>query len=95
MSDTWISVSYRAASLDNVLLKFIPIFFYEGCGRHGGGIAKWTDRIAHNVAADIENEVHVALVTVTMLDAVKNFFHPVTTFPARAALAARFMGIET
>ena len=95
MSNTWVSVSYRAASIDNVLLKFIPIFFYKGCGRHGGGIAKWTDRITHDVAADVENEIHVAFIALAVLDAPEDFFHPVATLAARAALAARFMSIET
>ena len=89
------SVSYRAASLDNVLLKFIPVFLYEGCGRHSRGIAKRTDRITHNVAADVENDIHVAFVAVSMFDTMEDFLHPVATLSARAALATRFMSIKT
>src|SRR5688572_17492638 len=38
-----LNICYRAASVDNVLLKFVPIFFYEGRRRHRRGIAKRTD----------------------------------------------------
>ena len=75
--------------------EFVPIFFYERCGRHGGGIAKGTDRITHDIAADVENEIHIAFIALPVLDAPEDLFHPVTTFAARAALAARFVSIET
>jgi hypothetical protein len=89
------SCPYRAASVDNVLRKFIPIFFYEGRGRHGRGIAKRTDGITHNVAADVENQIHIVFVALAMLDAVKNFFHPVAALAAGTALPAGFMSIKT
>ena len=67
-------------------------FFDKRRRRHRRRVAKRTDRIAHDVAADVENQIEIVLVAFAMLDAVKNLFHPVTAFAAWTALTAGFMG---
>src|SRR6266576_1601756 len=81
------STGHRAAFLCDMRLKFVAEFFYKRCRRHGRGIAEWTNRIAHDVAADVENQIEIGFFALAMFDAVKNLFHPVAALTARAALA--------
>src|ERR671918_1138322 len=83
--------SHGAALLRYVLLKLFPVLFYERRRRHGRGISKGTNRVAHDVAADVENQIEITASARARLDPVENFFHPVTALAAGAALAAGFM----
>src|SRR5579864_7654109 len=67
--------------------------------RAGRGVAERTERLAallevdhrSDVAGDVVEIVRVALPAPSPLDAVENRFHPVRSFAARRALAARLM----
>src|SRR5512143_2019340 len=48
---------YCAALLDDMRFEFIPEFLCERRRRHGRGIAEGTNRVTHNVAADIQNKI--------------------------------------
>src|SRR4030095_8399294 len=77
-SNTPLLHSYRAALLRDVLLKLFAILFYKCRRRHCRGVAKWTNRVAHNVAANIENQFQISLASFALLDPAENLFHPVT-----------------
>src|SRR5918996_950330 len=85
-------MSQRASLFRNVRVKLVSVLFDKRGGRHCRRVAERANRIAHDVTADVENQIEVVLFSITVLDAVKNLFHPVTTFAAGAALAARLMG---
>src|SRR5215471_15175315 len=84
--------SHRAFLFLDVPFEFVPIFVDKRRRGHGCGVPEWANRIAHDVAADIENEIEIALLAFALLDAAKNFFHPVTAFAARSALPAGLVG---
>src|SRR5206468_2945315 len=86
---------YRAALFRNMRFKLVAVFLDKRCRRHSCRIAERTNRIPHDVAADVENQIEIALLARAVLDAVKNLFHPVTAFAARAALAAGFVSEKT
>src|SRR4030095_8468298 len=86
------SVSYRASFLRDMGFELVAIFFDERPRRHRRGIAERADRVAHDVAANVEDQIEIFLLAFAMLDAVKNFFHPVAAFPAWTALAAGLVG---
>ena len=87
-------LSERTAPVGDMRFELLSVFPNERACRHGRGVAKRADRITHDVAADVKNQIQVAGLAVAMLETVKNLFHPVTAFAARAALAAGFMGEE-
>src|ERR1043166_8153366 len=89
------SILYCAFLLCDVRFKLIAKFFNECRRGHGCRIAEETDRVAHDIAAYVEDQIKIARFPFTILDAVKDLFHPMATFAARAALAARFVGEET
>ena len=75
--------------------KFVAEFL-DKCRRgHCRGIAERTNRIAHDVAADVENQIEIGFFALAMFDAVKNLFHPMAAFAAGTALATRFVGKKT
>src|SRR5215467_1823107 len=84
--------SHRASLFLDVRFEFVAIFLNKRCCGHRRRITEWANRIAHDVAADIENEIEIALLALALLDAAKNFFHPVTAFAARSALPAGLVG---
>src|ERR1043166_3626161 len=75
--------------------EFVAKFVYESRRGHCRRIAEGADRVAHDVAADVQNQLEIARFTFAIFNAVKNLFHPVAAFPTWAALAAGLMGIET
>src|SRR5215471_881809 len=83
---------YRAPLLHDVRLKLFAILFNKCRRRHRRGVAKGTNGVAHNVAADVENQIEIVLLSLTLLNAVKDLFHPVASFAARAALPAGLVG---
>src|SRR5262245_49414131 len=84
--------SQRASLLRDVRFKLFTILFNKSRRGHSRRVAKGTNRVAHNVAADVENQIEIVLVSVTLLNAVKDLFHPVTPFAARAALTTGLVG---
>src|SRR4030095_15440126 len=84
--------SHRAALFRNVRFKLVAVFLDKRRRRHGRRIAERTNRIPHDIATDVENQIEIALLARAVLDAAKNLFHPVTAFAARAALAAGLVG---
>src|SRR5919197_1585793 len=84
-------ISHRAALLRDVLLKLCAIFLYKGRRGHRRRVAKGADRIAHDVAADVKNEIEIACFALAVFNAMTNFFHPVTALATRATLAARLV----
>ena len=61
ISNTPLFHSYCAALLRDMLLELFAILFDKRRRRHRRGVAKGTDRIAHDVAADVENQIQIAL----------------------------------
>src|SRR5919109_1596996 len=75
----------------NMRVKLVSVLL-DKCRRgHRRCIAERANRIAHDVAADVENQIEIVSFSVATFDPVKNLFHPVTAFAAGTALAARFM----
>src|SRR5215470_5692490 len=91
-SSTPLLRSYRTPLLHDVRLKLFTILFNKCRRGHRRGVAKGTNGVAHNVAADVENQIEIVLVSFTLLNAVKDLFHPVASFAARAALPAGLVG---
>src|SRR5574341_22748 len=87
--------SYRASLLGDMRFELVAVFSDKRCRRHRRGVAERADRVAHDVGADVEDQIQIASLPFAILDAVKNLFHPVTSFAARAALSARFVGVKT
>src|SRR6188508_2597226 len=85
---------HRASPRRDMCVEFITEFFDKRRRWHCRRITKGADGISHNVAADVENQIQIRRVPFTMFNAVKNFFHPVATFAAWTALAARLMGVK-
>src|SRR6266536_2587105 len=83
--------SYCAPLLRDVLFKLFTILFYESCRRHRRGVPEWANRVAHNVAANVQNQFQISVSPLALLDAVKDLFHPVTPFAAGTALATGLM----
>src|SRR5262249_19073515 len=86
------SANHRAPLLRYMSFKLLTIFFNKCRRGHRRGVAKWTNCVTHNVAADVENQIEIVLVSLTLLNAVKDLFHPVTPFATRAALPAGLVG---
>src|ERR1051325_9610259 len=88
-------ICQRTSLLRDVRVELIAEFF-DKCRRgHCRRVPEGADRISHNVAADVENQIQIRRFPLTVFDAVKNFFHPVTTLATRTALAARLMSVKT
>src|SRR5262249_6730667 len=84
--------SYRAPLLRYMSFKLLTILFNKCRRGHRRGVAKGANGVAHNVAADVENQIEIVLVPLTLLNAVKDLFHPVTPFAAGTALATGLVG---
>src|SRR5262245_56128607 len=72
--------------------ELVAKFADERPRRPGSGIAERANRIASDVAGDVENKIQITLFAVAVLNAVKNFFHPVAALAAWAALTACLVG---
>src|SRR5690348_12127300 len=59
-SSTRLSHSHRAFLFLDVCLEFVAIFLDKRRRRHGRCVTEWTNRIAHDVAADIKNQIEIA-----------------------------------
>lgn len=78
----------------DVPLEFIPEM-PDGTGyRPGSGIAEWTNGVPFDLFRHVDQQIDVMLMTVSVLDAVQDFFHPACSFPAGAALSTRLVVIE-
>src|ERR1051325_6612118 len=77
------SILNRAFLLCDMRFKLITKFFYKCSRGHGCRIAEGTDRVAHDIAAYVEDQIKIAGFPFTILDAMKNLFHPVATLAAR------------
>src|SRR5438552_14256456 len=93
-SSTPLLHSYNAPFLRDVFFELVAVFFNECRRGHRRRVTKRTDRVAHDVTADVENQLEVSSFPFTVLNAVKNLFHPVAPLAARSALAARFVSVE-
>src|SRR3989475_3851297 len=83
----------RAAAAGGVLLELGPVLGQERAGRHGGRVGERTDRRAHHVAGDVEEEVDVAgrRRDVSVLEPPQDLLEPPRPFTAGSALPARLV----
>src|SRR5262245_3357071 len=81
-------VSYRASLLGDVRFEFVAKLADKCARRPGSGVAERANRVARDVAGDVENQIQITFFAVTILNAVKDFLHPVAALAAWAALPA-------
>src|SRR5882724_7838334 len=89
------SMGHRAPFLCDVRFKFAAKLAYECARRPGGGITEGADRVARDVARDVENQIQITLFALAIFDPVQNLLHPVAAFAAWAALAAGLVREES
>src|SRR3954463_2860037 len=85
---------HRAAPLADVRFELSAEVLHRRQGRCGGGVAEGAQRLAGNVVADADEQVDVAHLPFTALDAGENLVEPVAPFTTRGALAARLVLVE-
>src|ERR1044071_4934428 len=88
-------LSHRAPLLCDVRFKFAAKLAYECARRPGSGITEGADRVARDVARDVENQIQVTLFALAIFDPMQNLLHPVAAFAAWAALAAGLVREES
>src|SRR6476620_5308970 len=79
-------LSHRAPFLCDVRFEFAAKLAYKCARRPGGGITEGADRVARDVARDVENQIQITLFALAIFDPVQNLLHPVAAFPAWAEL---------
>src|SRR5262245_15381073 len=82
------SACNRASFLSHMRLELVAKLADERARRPGSGIAERANRVARDIPGDVENQIQITFFAVTILNAVKNFLHPVAAFATWAALTA-------
>src|SRR5687768_6056368 len=78
----------RAPALADMRLELGAEVLHGGQRRRRRGIAECAQRLADHIVADTHQQVDVAHLPFTVLDAGENLVQPVAAFAARGALAA-------
>src|SRR3954469_12314997 len=60
-----------------------------------GGITKWTNGIAFDLALNIPKQVNIAHPSFSVFNIVQDLFHPSCSFPAWRTLSTTFVAIES
>src|SRR5262249_23094447 len=66
----------RAVAERRVLLELGTVLGDERAYRHGGSVGERADRVAHHVAGDVEEEIHVARRRVPVLELPERLLEP-------------------
>src|SRR5262245_13021052 len=72
----------------HVRFELVAVLADECARWPGSGIAERANRVARDVAGDVENQIQIIFFAVAILNAVKNFLHPVAALTAWTALTA-------
>src|SRR5262245_54354671 len=78
-----------APSFPDVRLVLVPEVLQRRQDRRDGGVAERAQGLAGDIAGDAVEQVEIAHLAFTSLDALENLEQPVRAFTARRAFAAR------
>src|SRR5688500_10348950 len=78
-----------------MVFKLLAEVAYRAGYWPGGGITERANGSPFNIFRDVDEQIDVVHVSMSMLDAVQHFFHPSRSFTAWAALSTRLMMVES
>src|SRR5260221_12015280 len=86
--------AYHTPSFTDVILVFFTKQLDTAGDGGDCGIAKWAERFATDIIADVHQQVYVALLALAMLKTMQELRHPVRPLPAGRAFATCLVAVQ-